>query len=71
LFAQTSLLDTADSDPSSVGVFTRVKSQAVSSATPTVVLQCFAADDGVAANAASGAVIYFKFDLRNSNVTGT
>lgn len=70
LFASCQLLDTADSDPSSIGVLNRVKSEAVSNATPTVTFQFYASDDGAVADPASGAALLFRIDLRNSSVTG-
>jgi hypothetical protein len=62
------LLDTADSDPATVGVHARIKAQTVTASTKTVVVQFYAGDDGAVANPASGAKFYVRLDLRNSSV---
>lgn len=64
---QFTLLHTTDSDPSSVAVAARVKSEAVAS-TGAFVIQGYAFDDGAAANFASGAVLYMVVTLKNSSV---
>ena len=69
LWAEAKILNSALSDPTTVGIFANLFSQAVSSTTPTVVMQFVAMDDGAAADPASGAVCYFKIDLRNSSVS--
>jgi hypothetical protein len=69
LWADCKILNATLSDPSSVGVFADLFSQAVATTTPTVVFQFVATDDGAAADPASGAVAYFKIDLRNSSAT--
>jgi hypothetical protein len=68
LWAGVTLLHSASSDPSTVGVEWRVASADVLSA-KTVVIQSFASDDGAAADPASGAQVLLKFDLRNSTVS--
>lgn len=68
LWANAVVLNTADSDPSSVGVTNRVRSQTVTSTTPTVTFQFYATDDGAVADPASGAVIYYSLKLKNSSV---
>lgn len=69
LWGGITLLDSASSDPSTVGTASRFKSQAVSSGTaPLVTIQMYASDDGAAADPASGAVIYFTLKLKNSSV---
>ncbi len=67
LWAGVSLLDSAASDPSSVGVLSRIHAQDMSA--KTVTIQFFASDDGAAADPASGAQAILKFDLRNSSVS--
>lgn len=69
MWAHAALLDTADSDPSTVGVFTRIKSESVNSTAHTVTFQCFTGDDGAAADPASGAVLKLCIKLRNSSVS--
>lgn len=70
LWADAKIMNSTLSDPSSVGVFADLFSQAVSSSTtPTVVFQFVATDDGAAADPASGAVCYFRIDCRNSSVS--
>lgn len=69
LMANFMLLDGTDESPATVGTHMRLNSQAVSNATPTLVLQCYAGDDGADANPADGAVIYFQVVLRNSSVS--
>lgn len=68
LWANAVVLNTADSDPTSVGVTNRVKAQAVTSATPTVTFQFYNVATGAAADPASGAVIYVALKLKNSSV---
>lgn len=68
LSASMALLHSTDSDPTTVGVHMRLNSEAVSAATPTVVLQCFAGDDGADANPASGARILVCLKMKNSTV---
>lgn len=68
LHPSMTLLDDTDSSPATVGTHMRLQSQAVSASTPTVVVQCYAGDDGADANPADGAVIYLKLELRNSTV---
>lgn len=61
-------IHTADSDPATVGVETRLLSEAVSAATPTVVMQCATSDDGAKANPASGARFLVCLKLKNSTI---
>lgn len=68
LGATVTLLDDTDSDPTSVGCLHRLFSEAVSNATPTLVVQFFASDDGAAADPADGATVYVEIKLRNSSV---
>lgn len=68
LGATVTLLDDTNSDPATVGVHSRLYSEAVDNATPTVVVQWVAGDDGAAADPADGATFYVRFDLRNSSV---
>lgn len=67
LWAGVALLDSAASDPSTVGVLARIYSQDMSA--KTVSVQFYAADDGAAADPASGAQALLKFELRNSSVS--
>jgi hypothetical protein len=70
LFADAKLLHATLSDPTTVGIFANLLSQQVGHATaPGLVFQFVATDDGAAANPASGAVVYFRIDLRNSSVS--
>lgn len=70
LWADAVVLNTADSNPSSVGVLVRVKSEQVNDAlAPNVVFQFYASDDGAVAAPASGAVVYFNIKVRNSSVS--
>ena len=70
LWADGIVLDDTNSDPVSVGVVPRLFSQDVASLTaPVVILQFYDVAGGEVANPASGAVVYFKIDLRNSTLT--
>ncbi len=70
LWADCSSIESADSDPTTVGVLRRIKSEAVASTTaPKITIQCFAADDGAAADPASGTTLKLCAKLRNSSVT--
>lgn len=69
LFADGIILDSANSDPVTVGVVPRLFSQAVSNATPTVIFQFYDVAGGEVADPASGAVLYYTIQLRNSSVT--
>lgn len=68
LWATARLMNTADSDPSTVGVENRLVSETVSSTTPTVTYQWYASDDGADTDPANGATLYFQITLRNSSV---
>ena len=68
LHAHVLLEDTTDSDPTSVAVAARLQAQTVATATPTVVIQGFALDDGADANFASGAKLHVRITLKNSSV---
>lgn len=61
-------LEVADSDPATVGTTMRLLSEAVSAATPTVVLQFATGDDGAKANPASGTRIMVCLKLKNSTI---
>lgn len=61
------LVDSTDSDPSTVAIMARVKSEAVAT-TGAIVIQGFAYDDGAAANFRNGAVLYMVIKLKNSTV---
>lgn len=67
--AHPTLLHSTDSDPATVGVHMRLNAETVNTTTPTIVVQCYAGDDGADANPASGAIIYLTIHLRNSSVT--
>lgn len=62
------LLHTTDSDPATVAVAARVKSEQVNNATPKFVIQAYALDDGAAADFADGAILYMTIKLKNSTV---
>lgn len=68
LGADVTLLDTADSDPTTVATMGRLKSEAVNNSTPTVVIQGYNVTDGSAANFASGAKLLVRLAVRNSSV---
>ncbi len=69
LFADVSLLDTTDSDPTTVGVLSRIKSEQVASTTaPQIVIQCFNTTNGAAADPRNGALLLVKIEVRNSSV---
>lgn len=68
-WASAAIKDTANSDPSTVGVIARWEADSINDSTPTVQFQFFALDDGAVADPASGAVVYFKLELRNSSVS--
>lgn len=61
------LVDSTDSDPTTVAISGRVKSEAVATS-KTVVIQGVAGDDGAAADFRSGAVLYVVIKLKNSSV---
>jgi len=63
-----SLLDTADSDPQTVGTDPRVDSESISSGSFDI--QFYNYTDGSAADPASGAKITWRGDFRNSTVDG-
>ena len=64
------LLSATNSDPTTVAITGRLLSEdVVNSATPKLVIQGIALDDGAAANFASGAKVYIKITLRNSSVS--
>lgn len=69
LWAGFQLLDATAESPALVGTEMRLEAQDVTAATPTVTLQCYAADDGADTDPADGAVIYFCLHLRNSTVS--
>jgi hypothetical protein len=69
LDAGVMVLDDTDSDPTTVAVVGRIKSEAVSNATPTVVVQGYNHTDGSAADFASGAKVLVRLVLRNSSVS--
>lgn len=69
LFADAKILHSTLSDASTVGIYANIFSQAVATAAaPTVIFQFVALDDGAAADPASGAVIYYKIEVKNSSV---
>lgn len=69
LFARAAIVDSTLSDPTAVGVFCTIFSQAVTGAsTPTIVIQFVKTSDGTAVDPRNGAAVYFKFDFRNSTV---
>lgn len=68
LFANCNVVDADDEDPNSVGVISRIKSTAVASSDPHIVVQFFDVTDGSAADPGDGAVVLCKIDLRNSTV---
>ncbi len=68
LSASIMLLDTTDSDPATVAISARVKSEAVAT-TGAVVIQAIAMDDGAAANFRDGARVLLCFHLKNSTVS--
>jgi hypothetical protein len=69
LWGDAQLLHSTNSDPVTVGVLPRLYAQTVTTAaTPTFVIQFFNYTNGAAADPASGAVVYFKLELRNSTV---
>lgn len=69
LWGDVSTLDDTNSDATTVGIHTRLFSEAVNNATPTVIIQAVAGDDGAAADPANGATLYVHFKLRNSSVS--
>lgn len=69
LYGSCNLLDDTNSDPATVGVHNRLFSEAVNNATPAVVFQFVAGDDGAAADPAEGATLYFNLKVRNSSVS--
>ena len=70
LWADVQTKHTTGSDPATVGVHGRWEDEDVDHSTaPYVQFQMFAGDDGAAADPASGAVLYFKIELRNSSVS--
>jgi len=69
LYGSCNLLDDTNSDPATVGVHNRLFSEAVNNATPAVVFQFIAMDDGAAADPAAGATLYFNLKVRNSSVS--
>ena len=72
LWAGISLLDDADSDPTSVAVSARIQSEDVDSdSAPELVIQGYDVTDGSAANFADGAKLLVKIELRNSSVSNT
>ena len=72
LWAGISLLDDADSDPTSVAVSARIQSEDVDSdSAPELVIQGYDVTDGSAANFANGAKLLVKIELRNSSVSNT
>ena len=62
------LLDTADSDPASVGTSPRVDSESITS--NSFDIQFYDFTDGSAADPADGAKITWRGDFRNSTVDG-
>ncbi len=69
LYADCRVMDQTLETPATVGIYANLFSQAVSTiATPTVVFQFIALDDGAAADPASGAVVYFEIKVKNSSV---
>lgn len=69
LWGSANVLNSTLSDPTTVGIYANLFSEAVNNATPTVVIQFVALDDGAAADPANGAVVYFKLEMRNSSVS--
>lgn len=69
MWGDAKIMNSALSDPTTVGIYANTFSEAVSSTTPTVVFQFVALDDGAAADPASGATVHFKIDVRNSSVS--
>jgi hypothetical protein len=63
------VLDSANDDPTTVGIYARVASEAVANATPTIVVQFVALDDGAAADPGDGAKLFLNLKLRNSSVS--
>jgi len=64
------LVSTAASDPATVAVTSRVRSEQVVHATaPSLVTQGYALDDGADADFASGATLLVHITLRNSSVS--
>jgi len=64
------LVSTAASNPSTVAVTGRVRSEQVIHATaPSLVIQGYALDDGADADYASGATLLVHITLRNSSVS--
>jgi len=69
LHANMCILNSTLSDPTSVGIFSTLYSEAVATvAAPAVTFQFVALDDGAAADPASGAKVYFRVELGNSSV---
>lgn len=62
------ILEADVTDPTAVGVHTRVEAEAVSSATPTVTIQFYDFTDGSEADPADGSTLFWKMELRNSTV---
>jgi hypothetical protein len=57
-----------DASPASVGVACQLASEAVNSATPSLVWQFYGSDDVTAADPANGALVKLCIKLRNSSV---
>jgi hypothetical protein len=68
LWGSASILTTTGSDPATVGVVARLEVDSVTAATPYVQFQCYALDDGAAADPASGATFLIKLELKNTSV---
>jgi hypothetical protein len=68
LGATVTVLDDTNSDPATVAIHGRILSEAVSSSTPTVVIQGVAGDDGAAADFAEGAKVLVHVTLKNSSL---
>lgn len=68
LWADAVFLSTSSQDPTTNGVGFRVEDDQAVAATPYIQVQFFALDDGAAADIASGQVVLFKFELRNSTL---
>lgn len=63
------ILEADDTDPTSVGMQTRLLSAGISSSTPTIVIQFYDFTDGSAADPADGSALYFQAMMRNSSVS--
>jgi len=70
LWASAQIMDSTNSDPTTVGCVAKLVSENVSNATPTVVIQFYdMATPFTAADPRNGATVLVKLELRNSTVT--